>query len=62
MNKTYKVIISELSDGSVEVDQVAKASNKHTKLSSVGRSDWRPMDKRKFTRKFLNSVEHFQTK
>jgi hypothetical protein len=62
MNKTYKVIISELPDGSVEVDQVAKASNKHTKLSSVGRSDWRPMDKRKFTRRFLNSVDHFQTK
>jgi hypothetical protein len=62
MNKKYKVILSELPDGSVEVEQVARATNKHTKLSAVGRSDWRPMDKRKFTRKFLNSVEHFQTK
>jgi len=60
--KTYKVILSELPDGRVEVDQVSRATARHMKLSPVGRSDWRQMDKRKFTRDFLNSVENFQTK
>ncbi len=55
--KKYQINIIENKDGSVEVERVfAEGSNE------PNRKDLKSIDKREFTRSFLNKVETFVTK
>ena len=57
MNKKYQVTIVENSDGSVEVERVFSSSSEEANRTSL-----KPIDKRSFTKTFLNKVSKFQTK
>jgi hypothetical protein len=61
--KTYKLIVTEDERGRVEVEKVSEADEvKHKQPSKTGRGKWKPIDKRKFTRGVLNTIETFKTK
>jgi hypothetical protein len=57
MIKKYQVTIVENSNGSVEIEKAYVSSSKRENRVSL-----KPVDKRKFTRNFLNKVERFETK
>jgi hypothetical protein len=57
MTKKYQVTIVENSNGSVEIEKAYVSSSKRENRVSL-----KPVDKRKFTRNFLNKVERFETK
>ena len=57
MTKKYQVTIVENPNGSVEIEKVCTSSTKRQNRVSL-----KPVDKRKFTRDFLNKVERFETK
>jgi len=57
MTKKYQVTIVENSNGSVEIEKVCASSTKRQNRVSL-----KTVDKRKFTRNFLNKVERFETK
>tara|TARA_Y100001938_G_C8059578_1_gene416389 strand:+ start:746 stop:925 length:180 start_codon:yes stop_codon:yes gene_type:complete len=58
--KTYQVTITEKANGQVEVDKVFEQKRFNNRKKD--RRLLRPLDKRAFTSKFLNSVEKFHTK
>ena len=55
--KKYQINIIENKDGSVEVERVFAASSEQP-----NRRNLKTIDKREFTRSFLNKVETFVTK
>ena len=55
--KKYQINIIENKDGSVEVERVFAASSEQPNRRSL-----KTIDKREFTRSFLNKVETFVTK
>lgn len=55
--KKYQINIIENKDGSVEVERVAIQSSQQP-----NRRNLKAIDKREFTRSFLNKVETFVTK
>ncbi len=57
MTKKYQVTIVEKSDGSVEIEKAYISSTKQQNRVSL-----KPVDKRNFTRNFLNKVQRFETK
>ncbi len=57
MNKKYQITISEQPNGQVEVEKVCLSTS-----NEANRVALKPVDKRNFTRSFLNKVEKFQTK
>jgi len=57
MTKKYLVALLENSDGSVEVERVCTSFSKQQ-----NRVHLKPLDKRNFTRNFLNKVGKFETK
>lgn len=58
--KTYQLTITEKTNGQVEVDKVFEHEPYDARKKD--RRFLRPIDKREFTTKFLNSVEKFHTK
>ena len=61
MNKTYRVIFSEDESGKVVVEQVDKSLTGNFP-NKAQRVKWKTVDKRGFTRNFLNTVDAFSTK
>ncbi len=56
--KSYRVDLVHSPDGTIEVSNVKKLA----KENSPDLQTWVPMDKRAFTRRFLNNVQRFITK
>ena len=61
MNKTYRVIFSEDESGKVVVEQVDKSLTGNFP-NKAHRVKWKTVDKRGFTRNFLNTIGAFSTK
>jgi len=55
--KKYQINITENKDGTVEVERVCLEQNRKPNRTSL-----KVVDKRKFTRSFLNKIETFVTK
>ena len=55
--KKYQITITENKDGTVEVDRVCLERNRKPNRTSL-----KTLDKREFTRSFLNKIETFVTK
>ena len=57
--KRYRVHVTLVDDGSVNVDDVFMRT---AEAAGPGRASWSRTDKRQFTRRVLNTVEQFKVK
>lgn len=61
MNKTYRITLLEQADGRVVVKHVETATVENQEVPDNGRSRWKTVDKKTFTRGFLNTISQFKT-
>lgn len=61
MNKTYRITLLEQADGRVVVKHVESATAENQEAPDNGRTQWQTLDKKKFTRGFLNTISQFKT-
>jgi len=62
VKKAYRVLVVQHEDGTWELTESEKLTTNFAKYKKARQGKWRKLDKRRFSKEVMNTVEHYKTR